>query len=514
MQNPIATFAFLLIVLITTALTFFAARRTRSSDSFYNAGGEIGGVQNGLAISAEFTSAASLLGVVALLYGFGADIIVFLVSSVAGFAFVLFVMAGRYRELGKFTLADVIASRFPGKSLRVFSAVSSLIVVIFYLIAQMVGAGTLLKLLFGISYETSLVIVGALVFLYVTFGGMLATTWVQILKTCLFVGGISLICFLILSRTGFSLTELATIVVDKHSAGQAFMEPGLWLDGPVSTISLAAAMLFGVGGLPHILIRFCTVKDPIAAQKSMFVATLVIAFVATSYLILGFGAVAFVLDNPVYVSESGQLRGGGNMAFIHLSHALGGELLLGITCAAVYATILAVVAGLVIAAVSAVAHDLYVTAIKDGNVDDQSALRVSRLASATIAAIAVALGLAFENQNIGYMVSLAFAVAASANFPVLLLVLHWPGFTSRGALVGGYTGLAMSVLLIILGPTVWVELLGNDQAAFPYKEPALFSMLLAFLACWLVSILDRRGASLRPSSTANTAVVAPTEGRD
>ena len=509
-NSSIAPAFFLVIVGVTIAVTVWASLKTRSSEAFYNAGAEISGLQNGLAISAEFTSAASLLGVIALYYTFGADILVFFLSPIIGFAFVLFVMAERYRSIGRFTLGDVLGYYFDGKSIRLFAALSSFTVVIFYLIAQMVGAGKLLELLFGIQYTHALLIVGGLTFLYVTFGGMLATTWVQIIKAVLFVSGLTVVSLLILYRFGFDIGDLVRQSIAAHDDGGVILSPGSFLHSPVSGFSLAAAMVFGVAGLPHILIRFCTVKDAAAARQSMTVATLVIAFVVSMYLVIGLGSIAILADQAG--ASGGDFAGGQNMIFLHLSHRIGGDLLFGIMSAMVYATILAVVAGLTIAAVSTLAHDIYNVVICDGQATDKRALTASRIASAIVAVLAVLLGLVFENQNIGYMMSLAFAIAASANFPVLILALYWRGLTRQGALAAGYTGLVVSVVLVIAGPTVWSEILHHPNALFPYREPAAFAMIPSFLIAYFVSkwthepnaLLNLGADAVAPISTRNS----------
>jgi cation/acetate symporter len=493
-------------VVMTLFITKWAAARTKSAADFYTAGGGITGFQNGLAIAGDYMSAASFLGISAAVMASGFDGLIYSIGFLVGWPVITFLMAERLRNLGKFTFADVAAFRFEQKPVRIFAASGTLVVVAFYLIAQMVGAGQLIKLLFGLEYWIAVVIVGALMMIYVLFGGMTATTWVQIIKACLLLGGASFMAFMVLWNFGFSLeamfakavqikTSLATgkTAQEASAIGQSIMGPGNFVKDPISAISFGMALMFGTAGLPHILMRFFTVPSAKEARKSVMWATGWIGYFYMLTFIIGFGAITFVLTNPQFLNAKGGLLGGGNMAAIHLANAVGGNVFLGFISAVAFATILAVVAGLTLSGASAVSHDIYATVIKKGSADSAAELKVSRLTTVALGVIAVALGIAFEKQNIAFMVSLAFAIAASANFPVLFMSVLWKDCTTRGAVVGGFLGLISSVLLTIVSPSVWEATLGNPKgsALFPYTSPALFSMTIGFVGIWLFSILDK-----------------------
>ncbi|HEY1020712.1 MAG TPA: cation acetate symporter, partial [Flavisolibacter sp.] len=474
---------------------------------FYTAGGGITGFQNGLAIAGDFMSAASFLGISAAVMVNGYDGLIYSIGFLVGWPILTFLMAERLRNLGKFTFADVAAYRFKQAPIRTFAASGTLVVVAFYLIAQMVGAGQLIKLLFGLEYWVAVVIVGALMMIYVLFGGMTATTWVQIIKACLLLAGASFMAFMVLWKFGFSpeafFTEAIRIKTDLALSkgvpadealhqGTSIMAPGNFVKDPISTISFGMALMFGTAGLPHILMRFFTVPDAKQARKSVFWATTWIGYFYILTFIIGFGAIVLVSRNPEFLDSKGGLLGGGNMAAVHLAAAVGGSVFLGFISAVAFATILAVVAGLTLSGASAVSHDLYSTVIKKGRADSASELKVSRITTVALGVVAVLLGIVFEKQNIAFMVSLAFAVAASANFPVLFMSVLWRNCTTRGAFVGGFVGLITAVTLTILSPSVWEATLGHPEgsALFPYTSPAIFSMPLAFFTIWLVSILD------------------------
>jgi cation/acetate symporter len=493
-------------VVMTMFITKWAAGRTKSAADFYTAGGGITGFQNGLAIAGDYMSAASFLGISAAVMVSGFDGLIYSIGFLVGWPVITFLMAERLRNLGKFTFADVAAFRFEQKPVRIFAASGTLVVVAFYLIAQMVGAGQLIKLLFGLQYWIAVVIVGALMMVYVLFGGMTATTWVQIIKACLLLGGASFMAFMVLWNFGFSpeamfakavqiKTALATgKTADEAAAiGQSIMGPGNFVKDPISAVSFGMALMFGTAGLPHILMRFFTVPSAKEARKSVMWATGWIGYFYLLTFIIGFGAITFVLTNPQFLDATGGLLGGGNMAAIHLANAVGGNVFLGFISAVAFATILAVVAGLTLSGASAVSHDIYATVVKKGKADSASELKVSRLTTVALGVVAVALGILFEKQNIAFMVSLAFAIAASANFPVLFMSVLWKDCTTRGAVIGGFLGLASSVLLTIVSPSVWEATLGNPKgsALFPYASPALFSMTIGFVGIWLFSTLDR-----------------------
>jgi cation/acetate symporter len=416
--------------------------------------------------------------------------LIYSIGFLVGWPVIMFLIAERLRNLGKFTFADVAAYRLQGGSIRVLSACSTLVVVAFYLIAQMVGAGQLIKLLFGLNYSTAVILVGVLMVIYVTFGGMLATTWVQIIKAVLLLGGASFIALMVMLHFGFSFDALFAKAIEVHPKHDAIMGPGALVKDPVSAISLGLALMFGTAGLPHILMRFFTVSNAKEARRSVFYATSLIGYFYILTFIIGFGAIVLVGTDPKYLDGVGGLLGGNNMAAVHLAHAVGGDMLLGFISAVAFATILAVVAGLTLSGAAAVSHDLYANVIAHGRHDEKKELRVYKAATLVLGVVAIVLGILFEKLNVAFMVGLAFAVAASTNFPILLLSMFWQRLTTRGALVGGTMGLLTAVTLTVLGPAVWVKVLGHAQPIFPYDAPGLFSMTIAFAGCWLFSVLD------------------------
>jgi cation/acetate symporter len=481
---------FVLFVLVTLAITTWAARRTRSASDFYAAGGGLSGFQNGLAIAGDMVSAASFLGISAMIFDKGFDGLIYALGVVAGWPIILFIIAERLRNLGKYTFADVVSYRLAQTPVRVAASFGTLTVTIMYLVAQMVGAGKLIQLLFGTSYLSAVVVVGVLMVLYVTFGGMLATTWVQIIKAILLLSGASFMAFMVMMHFGFSPEAMFAAATDAHVKGAAIMSPGGLLSNPIEAISLGIAMVFGTAGLPHILMRFFTVANAKEARKSVFYATGFIGYFYLLVLILGFGAIVMVGADPAYHDSTGKIVGGSNMIAVHLANAVGGNLFLGFISAVAFATILAVVAGLALAGASAVSHDLYATVIRKGRATEREEIRVSKFATLGIGLLAMALGVAFEKQNIAFLSGLVLAIAASVNFPVLFLSMFWKGLTTRGAVAGSLVGLTSAIALLVLGPTVWVGMLNHESPIFPYANPALFSMSLAFASAWLVSVLD------------------------
>ena len=499
-------------VVFTLFVTKWAAGKTKSAADFYTAGGGITGFQNGLAIAGDYMSAASFLGISAAVMASGYDGLIYSIGFLVGWPVITFLMAERLRNLGKFTFADVAGYRFQQTPIRIFAASGTLVVVAFYLIAQMVGAGALIKLLFGLDYWVAVVLVGALMMVYVLFGGMTATTWVQIIKAVLLLAGVTFMAFMVMSNYGFSFealfakgvevkTQLAVnggkTSEDAAKIGLAIMGPGGFIKDPISAISFGMALMFGTAGLPHILMRFFTVPDAKQARKSVLWATTWIGYFYVLIFIIGFGAITLVLTNPEFAdTATGIIKGGGgsaNMAAVLVAKAVGGNVFFGFISAVAFATILAVVAGLTLSGASAVSHDIYATVIKKGKADSASELKVSRITTLALGVIAVALGIAFEKQNIAFMVSLAFAIAASANFPVLFMAVLWKDCTTKGAVIGGFMGLISSVGLTIVSPSVWEATLGypKGSAWFPYTSPALFSMTIGFVGIWLFSIMDR-----------------------
>ncbi|WP_345987308.1 cation acetate symporter [Sulfurimonas sp. HSL1-2] len=489
--NVSAIVMFLVFVGATLGITYWAAKRTKTAKDFYTAGGGITGFQNGMAIAGDYMSAASFLGISGLVFLKGYDGLIYSIGFLVGWPLILFLVAERLRNLGKYTFADVASFRLRQTPIRTLAAFGSIATVTLYLIAQMVGSGKLIQILFGLPYEVAVILVGVLMILYVTFGGMLATTWVQIIKAGLLLSGATFMAIAVMAHFGFSFEALFSKAVEVHSTHDAIMSPGGLVSDPVSAISLGIALMFGTAGLPHILMRFFTVSDAKEARKSVFYATGFIGYFYILTFIIGFGAIVMVATNPHYLDAAGALLGGNNMAAIHLSHAVGGNFFLGFISAVAFATILAVVSGLTLAGASAISHDLYANVFRRGQVDEMQEMRISKIAVVVMGIVAILLGIAFEKQNIAFMVGLAFAIAASANFPVLFLSMFWKKLTTRGAVIGGSLGLATAVLLVILGPIVWVQILGNAEAVFPYKYPALFSVTVAFVGIWFFSITDK-----------------------
>lgn len=489
--NISAIVMFVVFVTATLFITYWASKRNRSASDYYAAGGRITGFQNGLAIAGDYMSAASFLGISALVYTSGYDGLIYSIGFLVGWPIILFLIAERLRNLGKYTFADVASYRLKQTSVRSLSASGSLVVVALYLIAQMVGAGKLIELLFGLQYHVAVVLVGILMVLYVLFGGMLATTWVQIIKAVMLLSGASFMAIMVMKSVNFDIGALFSEAVKVHANGAAIMSPGGLVADPISAISLGLALMFGTAGLPHILMRFFTVSDAKEARKSVFYATGFIGYFYILTFIIGFGAILLVSTNPDFKDATGALLGGTNMAAVHLADAVGGSLFLGFISAVAFATILAVVAGLTLAGASAVSHDLYACVIKEGKANEADELRVSKMTTLVLGVVAIGLGILFEKQNIAFMVGLAFSIAASCNFPVLFLSMFWSRLTTRGAVYGGWLGLISAVTLMILGPTVWVKVLGHAQAIFPYEYPALFSMALAFIGIWFFSVTDK-----------------------
>jgi len=495
--NVMAIVMFAIFVGITLWITKWAASKTKTAADFYTAGGGITGFQNGLAIAGDYMSAASFLGISALVFGSGFDGLIFSIGWLVGWPVITFLMAERLRNLGKFTFADVAGYRFDAGPIRTFAACGSLVVVAFYLIAQMVGAGQLIKLLFGIDYLYAEILVGVIMMTYVLFGGMTATTWVQIIKAVMLLTGATFMALAVMFQFGFSPEAMFKRAVEVHSKKDAIMSPGALINDPISAISVGMALMFGTAGLPHILMRFFTVPSAKEARKSVGWATTWIGYFYILTFIIGFGAITNLIPNPADYFVGGDLakglKGGGNMAAVHLAKAVGGDIFMGFISAVAFATILAVVAGLTLSGASAVSHDLYASVWRHGNVDSATELRVSKITTVFLGIFAVAVGIVFEKQNVAFMVMLAFAVACSANFPVLFMSVLWKDCTTKGAVAGGTVGLISSVALTVLSPAVWEASFGNPKgsALYPYASSAIFSMTAAFAVIWIVSLLDR-----------------------
>jgi cation/acetate symporter len=478
-----AVIFFLFIVAVTLAVTYWAARRTRSTREFYAAGRSVSALQNGLALAGDYMSAASFLGIAGLVALRGYDGMIYATGWLVGWPALMFLIAEPLRNLGKFTFADVVAFRLRQVPVRIAAAFGGILTVLFYTIAQMVGAGNLIALMFGVRYEWAVVAVGAVMLAYVLFGGMIATTWVQIIKAVLLLCGVTLLTGLVIAQFD-SLGDLYAAVAQRY--GQGALEPGGLVTDPIDAVSLGLALMLGLLGLPHILMRFYTVPDARAARKSVLYAT---GFIGYFYLIIpivGFGAAALVGREAIR-----KIDAGGNMAAPLVAELLGGTPFLGFIAAVAFATILAVVAGLTLAGASALSHDIFTHVIRKGKATEYEQVRVARIATVVFGAAAVGLGILFKGQNVAFMVGLAFAIACSANFPPLVMSIVWRRFTTTGAVCSIVCGAVLSVLLIVLSPTVWVDLLHKPAAIFPLRNPAIVSMTVAFLAGIVGSLLSR-----------------------
>ena len=510
--NTPAITIFALFVMVTMGITYWAARRTSSRSDFYTAGGGIPAWQNGIAISGDFLSAATLLGMTSSIYAMGVDGLTMIAGTLGAWPIVLFLIAERLRNLGRFTFIDVVSFRLSANSIRPVAAVASLFVLIFYLIAQLVGAGKLIQLLFGLDYILAVVCVSLLMVFYVAFGGMLAATWVQFIKAVLLVVGGTALCLLLLIHFEFNFSRIFTEATQVHPLKDSLMEAGHWLKDPISVLSVGMTLVFGFIGLPHILMRLFTVKDAASSRKSAFYAISIIGYFQLLIILIGFGAVALIMGNSDYHDSSGALIGGGNMVVLHITHFLGGDFLLGFIAAVTFATILAVVSGLTISAAATIAHDLYAGSIAKGKATEKSELWVSKLSVIGTGIVALIFGIIFEHQNVVFIANMAMAIAASANAPVLLMAMYWEGLTTRGALAGILVGLVSSVLLIMLGPQVMVDVMGMEKAIFPYTYPTVISVPLAFLSIWYFSVSDKSQAAAKEREAYQTQFVLSESG--
>jgi len=489
--NITAILIFVAFVAASLGITWWAAKRTHSTGDFYTAGGKITGMQNGFALAGDFMSAASFLGITGLIFIGGSDALLFVVGVVVSWAFILFAFADRMRNLGRYTFADVVAYRLQPERLRMLAAAGTLTVAIPYLIAQMVGAGSLIETLFGLPYFVAVLIVGGLMTIYVAFGGMLATPWVQVIKAVLLLAGVTALFVMAMAQFGFDIGAMFAKAAEVHPRGRLILQPGGLYDDPISVLSIALAFVCGTAGLPHILMRFFTVPDAATARRSIGYAVVFIGYFQALIVVVGFAAIALLVGQAEYVDESGRIAGAANMVSVYLARVVGGEIFYGLIAAVAFATILAVVAGILLSASAAVAHDLYAKVIRRGEISDQAEMIVSRAATVVLGAVTIGLSLWFRNINVGVLATIALAVAASVNFPVIFLALFWKNLTTRGAVAGGATGLIVVVVLIVLSPTVWVNALGNETAIYPYAYPTLFSVAAAFFVTIVVSLTDR-----------------------
>jgi cation/acetate symporter len=498
-----------LFVVITLLITYFASRMTRTTAEYYAADHRMSAWQNGIAISGDYTSAASFLGVPGLIALAGLDGVLYVVGFLVALLFVLVVVAEQFRNAGRYTVADVLTQRLQDRPVRLASSLSTLSVCIVYLVAQMVGAGALVKLLFqlkgavlGLPAEVVAIVgVGLLMVVYVAFGGMLGITWVQIIKAVLLLAGSTLVAMVTLSRFGFSITHLLDAAATGSGKGTAYLAPGLRFDNPLDLLSLGLALVFGTAGLPHIMVRFYTVASTRAARASVNWAIGVTGAFYVMSTFIGFGAAALVGAREIVAANKP-----GNMAGPLLARALGGgldtfggDLFLAFMAALAIATILGAVAGLTFAAASSFSHDLYAAVVRPARHatasrghDDE--VRMARRAALVIGAVAVMLAVVFRGQNVAFLVGLAFAIAASANMPVLVLSLYWRRLNTTGAVAGILTGLGSCVLLVGVGPTVigpqgiWFR---SATPLFPLDNPGIISIPLGFAAAYLGTLWSR-----------------------
>jgi cation/acetate symporter len=479
--NDVAIAAFIGFVVVTLVITYWAARRTRTTSQFFAAGGKVSAVQNGFALAGDYMSAASFLGIAGMVATSGFDGLIYSVGWLVGWPVVTFLIAEPLRNLGKYTFADVVAYRLRQRPVRIAAAAGTLTVVSFYLIAQMVGAGNLIHMMFGLRYSVAVVLVGGVMLVYVLFGGMIATTWVQIIKAILLLLGASLLAVLVLIEVGSPL-DLFDAAREKY--GDGVLAPGTQVANPLEAVSLGIALMFGTAGLPHILMRFYTVPDAATARRSVAYATALIGAFYLITFVLGFGAAVLVGRDAIVAVDKG-----GNMAAPLLAEVLGGTGFLGFISAVAFATILAVVAGLTLSGAAALSHDLWSHVVRDGEVDEREQLVVARYATVLLAVMAIALGIAFQGQNVAFMVGLAFAIAASANFPALLMAMTWRRFTTAGAVASMVAGMTSALVLIALSPTVWTELLGLGASPIQLKNPGIITVPLAFAVGIVVSLV-------------------------
>lgn len=489
-MSGVGIFFFLAIVGLTLYVTYLASKRTNSASEFYTAGGGLTGWQNGIAIAGDYLSAASFLGIAGAIALFGFDGFFFSIGYLVAYLVVLYIVAEPLRNLGRYTLADMIAARFNQKKVRGAAAVSTITIVLFYMIAQLVGAGALIQLLLGIDYWIAVLIVGTMMTIYVLFGGMAATSWVQIIKAVLLMVGTVVISFLVLWKFNFNILGMFSEMKTATAHGEAYLHPGVRYTNGIDTISMMIALVLGTAGLPHILMRFFTVKDAKTARSSVVYATWIVGIFYILTIFLGFGAAAFVGSEQIVAANAA-----GNMAAPLLAEALGGDLLLSFVSAVAFATILAVVAGLVLSGASAFAHDLYGQIIKKGKVTEKEQMIAARSASIAVSVISIILALGAQNMNVAFLVSLAFCIAASANLPVIIYTIYWKRFSTTGALAAIVTGLVTALVLVILSPNLWAadgSMLFTGEPLFPLTNPALVSVPAGFLGGWIGTLVGQR----------------------
>lgn len=492
-MNVLAFSLFLAIVALTLIITYYASKRTKTTSDFYTADGSLTGWQNGLAIAGDYMSAASFLGIAGMIALSGFDGFFYSIGFLVAYLVVLYIVAEPLRNLGKYTMADMIAARFNEKKVRGVAALNTITISIFYMIAQLVGAGGLIKLLLGIDYVYSVLIVGVLMTIYVVFGGMTATSWVQITKAVLLMIGTFVISIIVFSKFDFSIAKMFSEMKSATPLGESFLHPGNKFTNPLDMISLNLALVLGTAGLPHILIRFFTVKDAITARKSVVYATWIIGIFYILTIFLGFGAAAFVGFDNITAADAA-----GNMAAPLLAQVLGGDFLFAFVSAVAFATILAVVAGLVLSAASAFAHDFYSHIVRKGKATEGEQIVAARWASIGVAVLSIILALFAQKLNVAFLVALAFAVAASANLPIILFTIFWKRFNTTGAVTGMLVGLISSLVLVVVGPNVWSPEVGGailvGDPVFSLANPGIVSIPLGFLGAYLGTIFSSKKA--------------------
>ncbi|KYD08597.1 MULTISPECIES: solute symporter family protein [Heyndrickxia] len=490
-MSPTVIILFLIIVGVTLVITYYAAKRTKTTSEFYTAGGGLTGWQNGLAIAGDYLSAASFLGIAGMIALSGFDGFFYSIGFLIAYLVVMFIVAEPLRNLGKYTLADMINSRFDAKKVRGVAALNTITIVIFYMIAQLVGAGALIQLLFGIDYWIAVLIVGIMMTVYVLFGGMTATSWVQIIKAVLLMIGTIIISFIVLAKFHFNIFDMFSEMKTATPLGADYLKPGVKYKVPLDTISLMLALVLGTAGLPHILMRFFTVKDAKTARSSVVTATWIIGIFYVLTIFLGFGAAYFVGFDTIKEANAA-----GNMAAPLLAGELGGDFLMSFVSAVAFATILAVVAGLVLSGASAFAHDIYAQIIKKGKVTEKKQMLAAKYASIGVAVLSILLALFAQKMNVAFLVSLAFCVAASANLPVIIFTIYWKKFNTAGAITGMLSGLLSSLILVIVSPNVFSPIEGAaifvGEPLISLTNPAIISVPLGFIGAYVGTVVSKK----------------------
>lgn len=488
---------FVLIVVVTLLITYYASKKTNNASSFYTAGGGLTGWQNGFAIAGDFMSASSFLGLIGAISLIGYDGFFLMYGALVSYLVVLLLVAEPLRNLGKYTLADMIAERFQTKKVRGVTAFNALTISVFYMLAQLVAAGALFKLLLNINYEISVVIVGLVMLTFVIFGGMTATSWVQITKAFLLLGGTFLIFIMVMAKFDFNFLRVFEEMKTATPLKEAYLNPGVKYTNGLDAISLTLGLVLGTAGLPHVLSRFLTVPNAQVARKSVVYSIWVIGLFYVMVIFLGFAAAKFVGTTDIVAANPA-----GNMAAPLLAKMLGGDTLFAVISAVSFATILAVVAGIVLTGATAFSHDFYNEIIKGGKATEKEQVRMARLASIGITVLSIVLALFVQKINVAFLASLALTVAASSNLPVILFTVYWKRFNVTGAITGMLVGLFGTIILVALSPNVWSPEAGKalfvGTPIFPLASPGIVSIPLGFLGAYVGTIL-----STRKSTTGN-----------